>query len=282
MALLPPFFLDCVVAIGVRISDTEISYGATGFLYGKLTKEAPEPKDRSYHVYLVTNRHVFEGHKSAVLRFNATGGAPAKTYDLALVDEQGNPLWSLHPRPEIDVAAIPINVTFLREDGVEFQMFAGDLHALTLQQASDDGVSEGDGVFVLGFPLGEVGKERNYVIVRYGAIARLRDAVAGAANNFIIDATIFPGNSGGPVVTKPEALSIEGTKNLTRSCLIGMVSAYIPYTDVAYSKQTGRPRVTFEENTGLALVVPVNHIAEAVDKAHERMLVAEQKTHDAA
>src|SRR5438128_1074843 len=108
MALIPPFFLDCVVAIGVRTSDKDISYGATGFLYGKFLKETT-PDERVYSTFLVTNRHVFEAHKSAVLRFNTVGGAPAKTYDLPLVDADNKPLWSLHPRPEIDVAAMPIN-----------------------------------------------------------------------------------------------------------------------------------------------------------------------------
>jgi S1-C subfamily serine protease len=278
MALLPPFFLNSVTAIGLRTSDTEVSYGATGFLFGKLTREGPEPADRLYHVYLVTNRHVFEDHKSAVLRFNPSAGAPAKTYDLALVDEKGAPLWSLHARAEVDVAAIPINLGLLNKESIEYSFFESDKHILPRKQASEEGISEGDGVFVLGFPLGDVGKERNYVVVRHGIIARIRDAIIGASDYIIIDATVFPGNSGGPVVTQPQAIAIEGTKAQTRSCLIGMVSAYVPYNDIAYSKQTGRARVIFEENTGLALVVPVDHIFEVVNTAHARVMTEAAKS----
>jgi hypothetical protein len=63
---------------------------------------------------------------------------------------------------------------------------------------------------------------------------------------------------------KPEALAIEGTKPQVAPYLIGIVQAYVPYQDVAVSLQTARPRVIFEENTGLAAVHPVDFIAETI------------------
>lgn len=74
----------------------------------------------------------------------------------------------------------------------------------------------------------------------------------------------FPGNSGGPVIIKPEFTHIEGTKSQNESRLIGLVKSYIPYTDVAISPQTGRPRVVFEENTGLTNVEPVDYIIDTI------------------
>lgn len=272
MALIPPFFLDCVTAIGFRDLTDQIAFGATGFLFGKMTKPQAAPEQNEYHIYLVTNRHVFEGKRSGVLRFNPTAGAAAKTYDLSLVDAKGSPVWSAHPNAEVDAAATPINIQLLQNEGIQFGFFHSDNHVLTRKDAAAEGISEGDGIFVLGFPLGDVGKERNYVVVRHGIIARIRDALAGAADAIVIDATVFPGNSGGPVVTRPEAVAITGTKAFTKARLLGMVSGYVPYQDVAYSKQTDRPRVIFEENTGLAVVVPSDQIIEVVDKAHERMM----------
>jgi S1-C subfamily serine protease len=76
--------------------------------------------------------------------------------------------------------------------------------------------------------------------------------------SFLIDANIFPGNSGGPVVTRPEISSIEGTKAIDKAALIGIVKSYLTYKDVAVSQQTGKPRVIFEENSGLALVETVD------------------------
>ena len=263
MALIPPFFLDCVVAIGFATND-EVRYVATGFLVGHLVENAPEIKNRKYRVYLVTNRHVFKGRNIAKLRFNPSANLPAKVYDLPLVDAEGKLQWQGHPDENVDVVVQPINVEFLRNEEIQFHFFSSDLHILPLSKAGSEGLSEGDSVFILGFPLGEVGKERNYVIVRQGVIARVRDALASFSQDFLIDGSIFPGNSGGPVITRPEAIGIEGTKTLNRAWLIGVVSGYVPYQDVAISTQTNRPRVIFEENSGMAAVIPIDKALEAI------------------
>lgn len=272
MALVPPFFLDCVTAIGFRNTSNEPVYGATGFLFGKLTKQGPAPEAREYRVYLVTNRHVFANQRTAVLRFNPSAGAPARTFDLPLQDGQGKPLWSVHANPDVDAAAIPINIVLLKTQGIQFSFFAADQATLTLAQAAQNDLSEGHPIFVLGFPLGDVGGVRNHVVVRQGVVARIRDAIAGTAHVFVIDATVFPGNSGGPVVTKPELVSITGTKAYPSASLVGMVAAYVSYRDIAVSQQTGNVRVIFEENTGLSLVVPVDRISEVVELADTRMM----------
>ena len=75
MALIPPMFLDCVTAIGFRDAQAKINFGATGFLFGRLEKVGGAPGTTTYRVYLVTNRHVFEGSTVAVLRFNPQAGA---------------------------------------------------------------------------------------------------------------------------------------------------------------------------------------------------------------
>ena len=147
---------------------------------------------------------------------------------------------------------------------------------LTLDQAREIEVSEGDGVFVLGFPLGEAGKERNYAVVRQGIVARVQDWLKGNAQTFLIDASIFPGNSGGPVLLKPEIVSIQGTKRNDRCGLIGMVSSYLTYKEIAISQQTERPRMIFEENSGLAVVVPHNVIQETIQAAVDKLNPVEQ------
>ena len=65
------------------------------------------------------------------------------------------------------------------------------------------------------------------------------------SNNFLIDVSVYPGNSGGPVVIKPVSIAINDTQSISRSALIGVVKSYVPYKDVAISKQTGNPRVIF-------------------------------------
>ena len=145
------------------------------------------------------------------------------------------------------------------------EIFVGDVGTPSDEEANH--IAEGNGIFVLGFPLGLIGKERNYPIARYGIIARIQDWLQGDEKTFLIDSSVFPGNSGGPVILKPEGVAIKDTKPITHSLLIGMISSYIPSQDVAVSKQTGEPRIIFEENSGLAEVVPINLIKETLDLA---------------
>lgn len=265
MALIPPFFLDCVVAIGFDTPKGERQYVATGFLFGKFLKQDGER--RLYQVFLVTNKHVFEDSEVAWLRFNPEVDEPAKEFNLRLLDEKRQPIWLAHPDPEVDLAVIRINAPFLRENKIRFDYFRNDMHVANRKEALELGISEGDGVFVLGFPMGLIGEKRNFVVVRQGAIARIRDALSGSNKEFLIDTLIFPGNSGGPVVTRPEVISIEGTKAVSKASLLGVVSSYVPYRDVAISTQTKKPRIIFEENSGLASVVPVDYLVEIIDAA---------------
>ena len=263
MALIPRFFLDCVIAIGVPSGKGQVKWIASSFLYGDFFKKAGEEKS-IYHVYLVTNRHVFNGLKEVHLRFNPTGKEPAKTYSLDLVDTQSKKLWTPHTDPNIDIAVTTININLLKEHGIQFAYFQSDQHVAALDKVAELGITEGDFIYTLGFPMELVGPERNYVIVRSGNIARIQCAIEHRSNEFLIDALTFPGNSGGPVVTKPEAIAIHETKAVSSAYLIGVVQSYLPYQDFAISEQTKKPRVMFEENSGLTAAIPIDFVKEAI------------------
>jgi len=259
VALIPPFFTDCVVAIGADDDAGERRWIASGFLYG-VPVNAPA---RDYQVYLVTNRHVLLGLDDAYLRCNPQADKHAREFHLTLFDGD-KPLWFVHPDEEIDVAVMPIHFDLLIESGMQVAYFQADQHSATIDDLKTLGVTEGDFAYVLGFPMGLVGQHRNAVIVRGGTLARVRDLLTRASKIFLVDAFVFPGNSGGPVILKPEALALEGTQPQLVPYLIGVVQAYVPYDDVAFSAQTGRPRVIFEENTGLAAAHPVDFIVETI------------------
>ena len=261
MALLPPHFLNTVVALGTMGEDSKIQYRATGFLCAVTASEPEEGDKPSHRLYLVTNRHVVDsvcGTGSIVLRLNKSNDGGSQVYTQK-TDEQG---WTTHPDSDVDVAVCGVNVPVLNQDSVEYSYFASDSNCLTREEAKATGLSEGDGVFVLGFPLGDAGDERNYVIARYGIVARAQHWLTGGGKTFLIDAFVFPGNSGGPVLLKPELSAIKGTQSSKRCRLIGMVSSYIPYKDIAISAQTQEPRVIFHENSGLTTVVPYECIHE--------------------
>ncbi|HCT5134541.1 TPA: trypsin-like peptidase domain-containing protein [Aeromonas hydrophila] len=273
MALIPPFYLDCVVSIGIQSTSfiqgaltTQMHWIGTGFLVGRLV-EGTEPQQ--YNTYLVTNKHVIQNQQLIFIKFNSLLGN--LTTDLSYPLYNGNNQnWVGHPDPNIDVAVMPIDPHFLNGENARFSFFELDKHGATSITLRNLGASEGDFLYVLGFPMGIVTNQNNCVIARSGIIARIRDVLAGASSAFLIDANIYPGNSGGPVINKPETTSIAGTNALLNASLIGMVKSYVPYRDVAVSQQTGNPRVTFEENSGLALVETVDSIIATVDLAYYR------------
>jgi len=264
--------MDCVVAIGIDNKDVnghEIdnpkTWIATGFLYGYAIKKLDNEKNQ-YMISLVTNRHVFNNLSSIYLRFNPQANESAWDYKIDLLDDNGDAIWITHQDPEIDIALIPINFNQLIEHKIQANVFQNDNHIANIDKMNKVGITEGDFAYVLGFPMGLVGDHRNTVIVRGGSIARIRDALNRTNKEFLVDAFVFPGNSGGPVISKPEAMSISGTKSLKSANLIGIVKSYVPYQDIAVSVQTKRPRVIFEENSGLASVHPVDFIEEIISE----------------
>jgi S1-C subfamily serine protease len=267
---IPPFFVDSVAALGridVRTpgQPPEWITEASGLLYGYLVKDDPDATKRLYELYLVTNRHVLANHTYIFVRLNPEKSSDAvKQFPLALKDDKGQDQWFSHPTTTVDISVLQLNAQYLREQGLKDSFFASDQHAADRAKIKEIGIAAGDGVFVLGFPMGISGAQRNYVIARRGSIARISDLLESAADTFLIDALVFPGNSGGPVVSAISMFSIGGTKSQTSVYLIGVVKGYLTYNDMAISQQTGQLRAVFQENSGLAEVIPIDYVNETI------------------
>ncbi len=278
MALIPASFLDAVVALGIPRAATQ--WIGTGWLY--LAVQSREGDRATGEVFLLTNRHVVEGHVELSMRCNPHGSGPAQEFTISLLRPDGARLWATHAHEEVDVAVVPIRFDSLREADMQVQVVHSDRHAMRCGELIEAEVSEGDGAFVLGFPIGLVGGGRSAVIVRSGTIARIRDLLNEQSTEFLLDVFVFPGNSGGPVILRPEVMSIRGTKAQPKSVVIGMVASYVPYQNFAVSAQTGRPRVIFEENTGLAAAHPIDCIDDVVQQYRLERTTAEPAPEDAA
>jgi hypothetical protein len=74
------------------------------------------------------------------------------------------------------------------------------------------------------------------------------------------------------VILCPSAIAIQGTIRLINQ-LSRNSEGYVPYIDIAVSQQTLHPRITFEENSGLAAVVS-DSIIETVELG--KRLIQEQ------
>lgn len=270
--LIPPQYLNSVISVGVEVKNAkdepEFKSIATGFLVGTPVGEKNEKGQLLYRLFFVTNRHVFYNDKTkqylkeVLFRHNTTDNK-SHIFKVSLLNADNKPIWLMHENEKVDLAVLPINADPMTEAKIDFYFFReGDLF-----YAKDFGtknISTGDGLFVLGFPMSISGKTKNFVIVRQGIIARFDEEVL-EEGFYYIDASAYPGNSGGPVIVKPEIVSIKGTASNSSAGLIGVISSGETYTDVAISQQTGDPKIVFTEQTGLVRVVPVERIYEIVD-----------------
>ena len=112
------------------------------------------------------------------------------------------------------------------------------------------GIVEGDGVFAIGFP-SQVGTgvQQNNPIVRRGIIAQVQPYLQGHGDGILIDGAIWGGNSGGPVITQPAVIALEGTKAYSKASLLGMVTGIIHN----------------EYNLNIGMVVPAETINQTID-----------------
>ena len=268
MSIIPDFFMNAVVALGIDVPNNNKHWIGTGFIVAR--KDNNNPTTSTY--YIVTNKHVVRGQSKIYVRFNSLGESFVKDYPINLFDANGAPMYSSHPNPDSDIVTFQIRPQTLLNDKSIWGAFDLDDHALTLEQMKDTGVEEGSLVYALGFPMNLVDNIKT-PICRLGCISRIMDAfiLKKGTPLFLVDAQTFPGNSGGPIVSRPEHLSITGTPVNGNANLIGILSAYLPYRDTLISQQTGEARMIQTENSGLTIVHPVDRIKEVVELEWQRL-----------
>ena len=148
---------------------------------------------------------------------------------------------------------------------------------MSRSEAVDVRVSEGDEVFFAGFPIGWREGKRDYPVVRQGVLAQVQGWLRGEHETFMVDGSGFGGNSGGPVILKPQAFAIDGTGLVAEPYLIGMVSARVPapirMDDDVPPELEVFYRTTIElgltESADLVDVIPVDVIDETIRMAME-------------
>lgn len=267
MALFNKQHLKAIVLIEKQLPENKFQSIATGFLIGFATnKEEADLSKKLYRIFLLTNRHVFSGQQQLWVRFDKKDSQNTMRFPIQLrVGEEIK--WLAHKDEKVDLAMLTINPDFLNSNGVDWSFINEETFAYP-EKFNDIGIELGDDIFLAGFPLGIAGNERNYAIVRSGSIARVDQEIINSLKSFLIDATVFPGNSGGPVFLKPEMVSLVNTKAVGSVFLIGVVSGYKLYQEALYSHQSNPPIVSgiSVENSGLATVVPLNFAKDIYDE----------------
>ena len=163
----------------------------TGFL---ISAPGADGKPRTV---LVTANHVFEKMSLADARIgyrvsNADGSWSYSPKPIKIRDKDGAALWTHHPNRDVAVMTIkapaefakaPIPVNYLAKDET-FDAYQ---------------VNAGNEMMALGFPRGLSANSAGFPILRSGRVASYPLGPAAAFPTFLLDFSVFPGNSGGPV-----------------------------------------------------------------------------------
>jgi V8-like Glu-specific endopeptidase len=163
----------------------------TGFL---MSDPTPDGRPR---IVLVTAAHVFDTMPAEQARIgyrlqDADGGWRYSPQPFVIRGAKGQPKWTKHPTRDVAVMEV--------QAPPEFAKSAIPLNWL----ASDDtfnryGVEPGDEMEALGYPLGLAANQAGFPILRSGRVASYPLAPSAEFPTFLLDFTVFPGNSGGPV-----------------------------------------------------------------------------------
>src|SRR4051794_4320764 len=113
MALIPPFFSDCVTALGVPGDEgSPPAWTGSAFFYGHPLSVDEADGQMRYATYIVSNKHVFGDHPRLMVRANPQSDeveAIARDFNIDLQTEADG-VWSRswfgHPDDDVDVAVV--------------------------------------------------------------------------------------------------------------------------------------------------------------------------------
>jgi hypothetical protein len=243
---------QAVVFLGELDANGNPQYRATGFLiyvdqiFHLVTAKhvVLEPRNGGFTTnFLDNNMYVFFNEKSGQLGSRSISG----------VKTQYGVNWIFHDSDKVDIAVIPFAIDTSKDD----IRVIPETEFLT-----SDSLSELFDVYFMSFQPGVLSTAHISPVVRTGTISLfLTD------RTFYVDAFAFPGNSGSPVFLKPSLLGFIPFVGGRENKFVGIVGEYLPYQEIAISTQTLKPRVIFEENTGLARVWSVEYIEQIIHSA---------------
>ena len=214
--------------------------------------------------FLVTNKHVVQGAKEGRLTFTISDPASEVQRPLmgqsTSIDVSGGPWsWTGHPIEEVDVAALPLApvVNHLTEKGDTPFYKSIQTHIIPKQDELED-LDAVEEVMFVGYPSGIYDRVNNLPITRRGSTATPPSVDYEGKPIFLIDASVFQGSSGSPVLIYDNGSWLSrdgGLMSGQRLFLLGVLGA------VFYRETDGT--LTFEEIP--AAVQPVVRISQMID-----------------
>jgi hypothetical protein len=230
--------------------------------------------------FLVTNKHVISGAIEGEFAFT-------------LADEDGNPrigsvhtivtgelsepfeaMWYGHSDPKVDVAVLPMGplLNILQDKGVT--IFSASLTNRNVVPVQELYLRTLEDVLFLGYPLGLVDTVNNVPIARQGVTATPWWMNYNGEPKFLIDASVFPGSSGSPVMVFDEGsyATRNGIAMGSRMILLGIIAEYLEVRETNLVEVVPVPtsvemRVGTSQNLSIGVVFKASTILETVESA---------------
>lgn len=159
-------------------------------------------QEEKQYLFLVTNKHVIKGATDGRFFFTLSDGKSpqiGQRFDIEI--NQFEQQWFGHPDPEIDVAIMPL-VPLLQEieklgKRVYYRAITHSLIPNEEQLNTLDAIEE---VVFIGYPNGIFDSKNLMPVVRRGTTATHLQVDYEGKPMFLIDASVFPGSSGSPLL----------------------------------------------------------------------------------
>jgi hypothetical protein len=167
----------------------------TAFIFSYQQKE-------EQYLFLVTNKHVVQGATNGRYFFTLSDGQSpqiGQRFDIQM--NQFEQLWFRHPDPEIDVAVMPLVPVLQQIEKLGKSVFCRAItHDLIPNAEQMSGLDAIEEVVFIGYPNGIFDSKNLMPVVRRGTTATHIQIDYEGKPLFLIDASVFPGSSGSPVL----------------------------------------------------------------------------------
>lgn len=119
---------------------------------------------------------------------------------------------------------------------------------------------------MLGFPMRLIEDNSCTHLCRMECISRMDKEEIRTEKRFLLDIQNFPGNSGFSIFCRGEIYSVNGSKPVQKTALIGIVNSYIPYQESLINSQINQIVEIRIKNSGIANANSVEFIKELIEK----------------
>ena len=172
-----------------------------------------------------------------------------------------------------DLAALLLDPERLPEDQIRYRSFDVKTDLLSLRQLRQRQIAEGDEALVVGFAQPTYESGREYPAVRLATIAAVPNR-ARPEWPLLAEGTALPGDSGSPVIVKPEWDSRISQHAEAGGKLIGVLDGAGRPATVTRSDDDGTP-IEVEQRPGIVRVVPADALYDLISYAVGNTILAE-------